>query len=113
MQGGQQAADIVALFLAPFFALMTVLALVAFSPLGRLTRVIRFFLFGGIGTAVAALILIAIGLLGKISDGIWRFDIVTSLIGSALIGLSQFRSSATVAGKTKDERVHKQDFDGF
>ena len=113
MQGGGQAVDIVALFLAPFFALITAFALAAFSPLGKTTRLIRFFLFGCIGSAVAAMILIAIGLLGKISNGVWRFDIVIALIGSALIGLSEFWSSETIIDKKEDERIHKQDSGWF
>ncbi len=115
MQGGQQAVDIVALFFAPFFALITALALVAFSPLGKLHRPIRFFLFGGIGSAVAIMILTAIGLLGRVSNGIWRFDVVLSLIASALIGLSQFGSSEKLSDKIQDdrERVHKQDSGWF
>jgi len=115
MQGGQQAVDIVALFFAPFFALITSLALVAFSPLGKFDRPIRFFLFGGIGSAVAIMILTAIGLLGRVSNGIWRFDVVLSLIASALIGLSQFGSSEKLSDKIQDdrERVHKQDSGWF
>jgi hypothetical protein len=115
MQGGQQAVDIVALLLAPFFALITTLALVAFSPLGKFERPIRFVLFGAIGSAVAMTILAAIGLLGKVSNGVWRFDVVTSLIASALIGLSQFGSSGKLTDKTQDdrERVHKQDSGWF
>jgi len=115
MQGGQQAVDIVALFFAPFFALITALALVAFSPLGKLHRPIRFFLFGGIGSAVAIMILTAVGLLGRVSNSIWRFDVTLSLIASALIGLSQFGSSDKLNDKIQDdrERVHKQDSGWF
>ena len=115
MQGGQQAVDLVALFFAPFFALMTVLALVAFSPLNKFSRPVRFFLFGGIGSAVTILVLMVIGLLGKVSTGVWRFDVVISLIASALIGLSQFGSSERLTNKTQDERerVHKQDSGWF
>ncbi len=115
MQGGQQAVDIVALFFAPFFAVITALALVAFSPLGKLDRPIRFFLFGGIGSAVAIMTLTAVGLLGKVSNGIWRFDVVLSLIASALIGLIQFGSSDKLSDKTQDdrERVQKQDSGWF
>lgn len=115
MQGGQQAVDIFALFLAPFFALMTVFALAAFSPLNKIMRPIRFFLFACIGGAVAAMILIVVGLLGKISSGIWRFDVVISFIACAVIGLSQFWSSETIIDKKKDEdeRIHKQDSGWF
>jgi hypothetical protein len=115
MQGGQQAVDLVALFFAPFFALITVLALVAFSPLNKFSRPIRFFLFGGIGSAVTIMILIVIGLLGKVSNGVWRFDVVISLIASALIGLSQFGASGKLTDKTQDEpeRIHKQDSGWF
>src|SRR5207237_9668242 len=103
MQGGQQAVDIIALFLAPFFALITSLALVAFSPLGKFDRPIRFFLFGGIGSAVAIMILTAIGLLGSVSNGIWRFDVVLSLTASALIGVSQCESSDNWIDKSLDQ----------
>jgi hypothetical protein len=113
MQGGQQAVDIVALFLAPFFAVMIAFALAAFSPLNRIMRPIRFFLFACIGGVVAAMILIVVGLLGKISSGVWRFDIVISFIGCAVIGLSQFWSSETIVDKKKDERIHKQDSGWF
>src|SRR4029453_3855345 len=84
MQGGQQAVDLVALFFAPFFALITVLELVAFSPLNKFSRLFSFFLFAGVRSAVTIMILIVIGLLGKVSTGVWRFDVVISLIASAL-----------------------------
>src|SRR5213593_1044342 len=108
---GQQAVDLV----APFFALITVLALVAFSPLNKFSRPIRFFLFGGIGSAVTMMILLVIGLLGKVSTGVWRFDVVLSVIASALIGLSQFGSSGKLTDKNQDEpeRIHKQDSGWF
>jgi hypothetical protein len=113
MQGGQQAVDIFALFLAPFFAVMTAFALAAFSPLGKISRLPRLFVFGCLGGVVAAMTLSIVGLLGKISLGVWRFDVVISLIGCALIGLIQFWASETITNKTKDERIHKQDFGGF
>jgi hypothetical protein len=115
MQGGQQAVDLVALFLAPFFTLITVFALVAFSPLNRLSRLVRLFLFGAIGSAVAIVLLTVIGLLGQVSTGVWRFDVVLSAIASALIGLSQFWASGKLTDKTQDEseRIHRQDSGWF
>jgi lipopolysaccharide export LptBFGC system permease protein LptF len=115
MQVGQQAVDLVALFFAPFFALITVLAMVAFSPLKKFSRPIRFFLFGGIGSVVTMMLLIVIGLLGKVSTGVWRFDVVLSVIASALIGLGQFGASGKLTDKTQDEpeRIHKQDSGWF
>src|SRR5215813_12980391 len=109
MQRGQQAVDIFALFLAPFFAIMTAFALAAFSPLGKTKRALRFLLFACIGAIVAAMILIAIGLLGTVGKGVWRFDIVISFLGSAIIGLNQFWSSETIVDKKENERIHKQD----
>jgi lipopolysaccharide export LptBFGC system permease protein LptF len=115
MQGGQQAVDLVALFFAPFFALIIVLAMVAFSPLNKFSRPIRFFLFGGIGGAVTMMILVVIGLLGKVSTGVWRFDVVLTVIASALIGLGQFGASGKLTDKTQDEpeRIHRQDSGWF
>jgi len=115
MQGAQQAVDLVALFFAPFFALIIVLAMVAFSPLNKFSRPIRFFLFGGIGGAVTMMILVVIGLLGKVSTGVWRFDVVLTVIASALIGLGQFGASGKLTDKTQDEpeRIHRQDSGWF
>src|SRR5262245_27262767 len=115
MQRGQQAVDLVALFLAPFFTLITVFALVAFSPLNRFSRPVRVFLFGGIGSAVTIVILAVIGFLGKVSSGVWRFDVVLSVIASAVIGLSQFWAAGKLTDKTQDEseRIHRQDSGWF
>ena len=115
MQRGQQAVDLVALFFAPFFTLIIVFALAAFSPLNRLSRLVRLFLFGAIGSAVAIVILTVIGLLGKVSAGVWRFDVVLSVIASAVIGLSQFWASGKLTDKTQDEseRIHRQDSGWF
>ena len=102
-------------FFAPFFALIIVLAMVAFSPLNKFSRPIRFFLFGGIGGAVTMMILVVIGLLGKVSTGVWRFDVVLTVIASALIGLGQFGASGKLTDKTQDEpeRIHRQDSGWF
>ena len=115
MQRGQQAVDLVALFLAPFFTLIIVFALAAFSPLNRLSRLVRLFLFGAIGSAVAIVLLTVIGLLGNVSAGVWRFDVVLSIIASAVIGLSQFWAAGKLTDKTQDEseRIHRQDSGWF
>lgn len=111
--GGQQAVDIIALFLAPFFSVIIAFALATFSPLGKIPGWKRYVLLGCISISVAAGVLACVSLLGAVSVGIKNFDLVAAFVGGVLASFSRFWSTETITDKKKDERIHKQDSGWF